>query len=64
MKLYKTTIEILTIHDPSSKGLTTLANDVLFDLACCVTHKVDSVNSSEYGDWVKEFFKQLPEETS
>ena len=62
MKLYKTTIEILTRHDPSSAGFTTLADEVFYGAACCVTHNVDSVDSSEYGDWTEEFFGQLPED--
>lgn len=62
MKLYKTTIEILTSYNTSSVGLTTLADEVFYGAACCVTHNVDSVDSSEYGDLVEEFFGQLPED--
>lgn len=62
MKLYKTTIEILTRYDPSSSGLTALADEVFYGAACCVTHNVDSVDSSEYGDWAEEFFGQFSED--
>lgn len=56
MKLYKTTFEFLTAHNPIG-GAATFAEEEESGAACCVTYDVNLVDSTEYEDWVEEFFQ-------
>ena len=62
MKLYKTTIEILTDYNPCFLPIEQLARDATFGDAYCVGQNVADVDSSEYGEAVEEFFGCLPED--
>lgn len=57
MKLYKTTIVILSDYDPTFKvGLEDLARDAMSGESYCVDQETEEVDSKDFGEGVQEFF--------
>ncbi len=56
MKLYKTTIVILSDIDPSDLGIGDLARDAEWGDCYCYSRELDNVHTDQFGEEVKNFF--------